>query len=313
MRSRGIITGLCLAASTLALGGCVAAAIPVVAGGALFTRGDKEERPEAEAAPEAAAQVQNPVAAVEEGEAELVPAAETVELAAAPGLAQPLEAASGDIEELAAEAGPAPALAAPSPSARPAGQAEPLSLRAYDAFYSYVDSQARRDPVEQERDSALLSAPGLLRPDRTDCSIRPPAVAIDLDPGEQTFDPASSPPPNRMLGQMLNALRLQQVDIFWVSTLPAVRAGEVRRALAAGGLDPDGDDSLLLMRNAEDRKQLRRKEIGETHCLVAIAGDTRGDFDELFFYLKDRSTAQPLEELVGAGWFLTPLPLQEGL
>jgi hypothetical protein len=42
---------------------------------------------------------------------------------------------------------------------------------------------------------------------------------------------------------------------------------------------------------------------------MAIAGDTKSDFDELFEYLKDPHAAEPLDELLGAGWFLTPLPL----
>ena len=111
---------------------------------------------------------------------------------------------------------------------------------------------------------------------------------------------------------MLAALRLQEVEIFWSSTLPAVRAGEVRKVLTNSGLDPRGRDGLLLMRNKEDRKQARIKDLGETHCLIAIAGDRRADFDELYLYLRDKSAAQPLEELIGAGWFLTPLPLNEG-
>ncbi len=67
-----------------------------------------------------------------------------------------------------------------------------------------------------------------------------------------------------------------------------------------------------MMRRKDDRKQTRRKELGETHCVIAIAGDMRGDFDELFLFLKDPASAAPLERLIGAGWFLIPLPLQEG-
>lgn len=156
----------------------------------------------------------------------------------------------------------------------------------------------------------MLAAPGLLRPDRTDCSIRPPAVVIDLDPGDGVFDPDKPATGSRDFGQMLVALRLQQVDIFWISAMPAIKAPQLRQRLAESGLDPQGRDELLLMRRAEDRKQLRRKEVSETHCIVAIAGDTRSDFDELYQYLKSRDAAQPLEELVGAGWFLTPLPLE---
>jgi hypothetical protein len=43
--------------------------------------------------------------------------------------------------------------------------------------------------------------------------------------------------------------------------------------------------------------------------VVAIAGDARSDFDELFDYLMDPSAALPIEALLDAGWFLTPPPL----
>ncbi|MFZ1741208.1 MAG: hypothetical protein WAT93_00035 [Pontixanthobacter sp.] len=198
--------------------------------------------------------------------------------------------------------------AAPS-TARLAPAYGPLDLRAYDSFYSYVDSQARKDPIESPRQSALLAAPGTLNPIRTDCSIRPPAVLIDLDPGDGAFDPDAKAQPNPALSQLLRSLRLQDIDIFWISELSAIKAGGVRNALISSGMDPEGRDGLLLMRRIDDRKQIRREELAETHCLLAIAGDSRADFDELYVYLKDKSAAQPLESLIGAGWFITPLPL----
>ena len=44
-------------------------------------------------------------------------------------------------------------------------------------------------------------------------------------------------------------------------------------------------------------------------CVVALAGDERADFDELFQYLKNPAAAAPLEALIGKGWFLIPQPL----
>lgn len=336
MTARRLLLWSSLLGSAAALSGCVAAAIPLVAGGAMVVRGNSDDKnaDETGAAGEtnvpAAARVDSPVEAVASSvPAQSLASVEPVgELPSLVGQSLPIEGAestspspteaSGTAFERAftgqgetgsaAPAGLAPAMKPIVPGAR-----EPLSLRAYDALYSYVDAQARRDPVEQPRDSALLASPALLRPDRTECSIRPPAVVIDIDPGEGTFDPSITPAQNTMLGQMLGAMRLQEIEIYWISALPAVQAGAVRKALGAAGLDPDGKDQLLLMRNGEDRKQERRRELARSHCVVAIAGDTRTDFDELFAYLKDRSAAQPLEELVGAGWFLTPLPLEQGL
>jgi hypothetical protein len=215
---------------------------------------------------------------------------------------------------LAEPSAPLPELApklAPTPRA-PTVQSGPTDFRAYDALYSYVESQARRDPVKSPRQSALLAAPGSLSPIRTECSIRPPAILVDLDPGDRPFDASITPQANPSLGQILTSFRLQEIEIFWISQQSAISAGAIRKALVASGLDPQGRDGLLLMRNADDRKQARRKELAETHCLLAIGGDTRSDFDELYLYLKEETAAQPLEELIGAGWFLTPLPLTEG-
>lgn len=192
-------------------------------------------------------------------------------------------------------------------------EANPVStdFRAYDVFYGYVEQQSRRDPVGNPRQSALLASPGSLSPRRTDCSIRPPAVLVDLDPAGSAMSLTNGQRPDPALTQILLSLRLQEIEIFWISQRPALDAGAIRRALVASGLDPQGRDGLLLMRREDDRKQIRRQELGETHCLLAIAGDERADFDELYLYLKDKSAAQPLEELIGAGWFLTPLPLTD--
>ena len=81
--------------------------------------------------------------------------------------------------------------------------------------------------------------------------------------------------------------------------------------LRATELDPDGSDAILLRRAGTERKQLVRLAAARDWCILAIAGDTRADFDELFDYLRDLDgpVARALEGNVGAGWFLTPLPI----
>lgn len=187
-----------------------------------------------------------------------------------------------------------------------------IGLGGFDDVASYAMLQAQRDPIIDGRQSAILQDPGSLDPARTDCSIRPAALLIDLDAGQNIFDPAIADSADSELGALLASVRRQQIEIFWISSLSAAEAGPVRRSLINSGLDPDGRDGLLLMRKASDRKQLRRRELDQTHCIIAIAGDNRADFDELYLYLRDPSAAQRLEELIGAGWFLTPLPLTEG-
>ncbi len=187
-------------------------------------------------------------------------------------------------------------------------EAEPLAV-----FRQYVAQQLRLSPTAKKRQSALLQNPGQLLPKRKSCSIRPAAVLIDLDPQRLPLDPsqASSLVAHEGLGPILTTIRDTGTQIFWISDNNAVAAPAIRRLLQGSGLDSDGDDAILLMRRPEDRKQTRREQLGKTHCLIAIAGDSRGDFDELFLYLKDPASAGPLERLIGNGWFLIPQPLLE--
>ena len=97
--------------------------------------------------------------------------------------------------------------------------------------------------------------------------------------------------------------------VAWISGLPADYVAGVGEALRASGLDPAGEDPLLLIRNREDHKQLLREEAHKDVCVIAIAGDGKSDFDELFGYLRDPAAAVSLDSYLGAGWFLTPPPL----
>ena len=69
---------------------------------------------------------------------------------------------------------------------------------------------------------------------------------------------------------------------------------------------PESRDILLLMRYPGDRKQTRREDLARRACLLAIAGDEREDFDELYAYLVNPEAALRLENLIGDGWFLVP-------
>lgn len=263
---------LAVVALALPLGGCVAAAIPLVASGAIVTRDDTPDE--------------------DRGVAELA--------------TPPFEGPAATPAAPAAPAEPAPAPLAVEPPS-PALAAGPGLRGDYDAFLAHASAQAARDPVDDPRSSAILAAPGSLTPATTECAILPPAVVIDLDPGEETLE-IDALAPDPLLAGGLAALRLQGVAVHWISGLSAGKAGALRARLRETGLDPEGRDALLLMRRAEDRKQVRRRELAQTHCVVAIAGDERTDFDELFAYLKDPADAADLEPLVGNGWFLVSNP-----
>lgn len=317
------------AAATLALlpmlGGCVAAvaAIPVLAGGSVVAtdRGESDKRepsavppppfagdaneravaarstavPEIEAPPPA---LREPIG--NDQAAAVQPVVATVE---DPPVASPAN------DETAALTRPAAGFDTAS-NASAATANDRLGANPYDAFYAHAAGQARLDPVDDPRASAILATPGSLSPIMSDCAIRPPAVLIDLDRGDEAIDLDQPVSPNSELAEALAALRAQNVAVFWISAASAADAGKLRDRLLVSGLDPWRRDGLLLMRRADDRKQIRRRELSEMHCVVAIAGDHKGDFDELFDYLKNPSAAQPLDALIGEGWFLTPPPFK---
>ena len=197
----------------------------------------------------------------------------------------------------------------PPPSPAPsAGQRD-----AVVNFSVYALQQAKREPGTSPREGALLASPGSLSAVRQDCGTRPPAVLIDLDPGRASFDPLGDLAPPAALGPALLSLRAQGVLVVWQSRLGDNFAETVREALATSGLDPAGVDALLLASSLEQRKQSLRDDYAASHCIVAMLGDERADFDELFLYLKEPDAAVGLESLIGAGWFLAddlfiPLP-----
>lgn len=262
---------------------------------------DTQQDPELAAAP------------VEPAHAELAPSGTATTSAGLPPVRVPLpdgrtlEISNGGAEP-ATGTGIAAAPARPNIAA--GAGVGPLDTRLYDPLVSYTTSHAAPTLTgERQRVSALLVEPGALQPETIECGMSPPAVVIDLDPAGEVLDTMRPAAPNPELGEVLGQLRAQDIAIYWISGNVAAEAGSIRRRLAEAGLDPAGRDELVLMRYDDDRKQIRRRSIGSTHCVVAIAGDARRDFDELYAYLRDQSDAAALEPLIGRGWFLIPQPL----
>lgn len=189
----------------------------------------------------------------------------------------------------------------PPPDASPHGAAQGAIARMRDYVLARQSSIGEAGkPVE----SALLARPGDLTGQRAPCRSRTKAVFVDLDPGRGTFDALSPGVPDDALADALATLRGQGITVVWFS-----RAGEnfdaaVRQALRAAGFDPAGRDQLVLMRTIEDRKQTRRDALAEFLCPIALVGDDKADFDELFLYLKNADAALALDRLIGNGWFI---------
>jgi hypothetical protein len=141
------------------------------------------------------------------------------------------------------------------------------------------------------------------------CDGLAPAVILDLDPGSDSFDPASATPQPGLVDS-LHRMRAAGITVMWASALSVDKAELVHDALARTGLDPDRTDRLILLNGPDDRKQTRRAEAATNWCVVAMAGDRRGDFDELYDYLRDPDAPVPADAMLGDGWFIAPPPLQ---
>lgn len=163
-----------------------------------------------------------------------------------------------------------------------------------------------QDPVLEPRISAVLRDPAALDGERAQCAGTTPSVLIDIDPAGSAYSSEQRLTTRPEIIDGLAQLRAAEIDIAWISSASAAYAGDLRVALTSSGLDPEARDALLLMRYPGDRKQTRRNDLAAASCLIAIAGDERADFDELFGYLVNPEAALGLELLIGDGWFLVP-------
>jgi hypothetical protein len=168
----------------------------------------------------------------------------------------------------------------------------------------------QEDPVPHRsgaRDPATVAS----QPTRANCGSQPPAVLIDLDPGSTAFDLDDPPATAPGLAEQLASLRAAGLTILWQASLPAETSERLYITLAALGLDPERTDRLLLIRKAGESKQERRQDAARDWCILAMAGDSKGDFEEAFDYLREPngSLAAALSANLGDGWFLIPQPI----
>ncbi|MEL7730944.1 hypothetical protein AAG612_15555 [Citromicrobium bathyomarinum] len=288
---------LLLLAATPGLSGCVAAAVPIAAGLAMGRQSLKDDKPEASKAAANDAE-ESPVAEGASGE-ESDNRDETGS-----------EIAAGTETEAVALASADAATVAPLPEMR--GPAGPTTEeeRTFSALFAKVTAIAQADPfTEEKRKSAILADPGAMTPERAECAFAQTAVLVDLDPGEDAAPLGESVTAPEPLTRVLAALRAQEVAVLWLSRHTAVRAGSVRRALLRSGLDTLGNDELYLVRYEQETKATRRADAAADYCIVAILGDEKRDFDELYSYLKNPDAALPFDELYGEAWFVAPAPL----
>ncbi|QJQ32010.1 hypothetical protein GV829_05700 [Sphingomonas lacunae] len=316
--------------------GCVAAALPLVAAGAVARQEvTRENRPTVEVLPDPPAASAGTAAATLPLPADTLPppiseappppmAMGTV--SASPlGMAVPLPPA---VPSTVATTAPAAAHANALP-----GEAAPIETmlaeirnrlpvyaprgdQPYDDFIRFALQQAERREAGQIQETVMLAGPplnGLMR--MLPCGFLPPAVIIDLDDGTgaglnlATADMASGVVAPGGLSEGLEQLRQRDIAVIWMTSQPFDRFDAIAGMLRSSGLDRSGADTIVLTRTVSERKQERRKTIAETHCILAIAGDRKADFDELYDYLRNPDLPIQSDSMIGAGWFLAPQPL----
>ena len=217
-----------LVGAAVALQGCVAAVLPVVAGAAVVRTATDGKEPGDD---ERAAQQQ---------QAAMEARSELAELAAAP------------VPEVVVQT------SAVTPDAFVEGDT-------YSELILYSEEQAKAGPRGTLPRSAILADPSTLRETRAPCPANIPTVLIDLDPDGALFTLDGGAQASPVLTRGLDRLRESNVAIAWISGHSAAMAGDVRLALKDSGLDAEGNDQLLLMRYPGDRKQTRQGQLRNRH------------------------------------------------
>jgi hypothetical protein len=287
------IAAAMLAASSLS--GCAVALIPVLAGGALATSAETDRDDDASAAD----------------------AARTAQVdVVLPGTSEPSPPAPAPAPApvIAAAPPPPPPPAPPPPAAGSAPLATAplamLQLTSFDPAFAQLSAFALgavAAPAGGEPPlSAVLADPVELDGRRRPClAEQAPVVVVDLDPAGGTFAAPASVPALPEHAAALARMRAAGITIAWISRSAIIQTGAIRSALDTAGLDPRGQDVLMLASSPQDRKQSLLEALAGSACILAIAGDERTDFDERFRYLRDPAAGVELENLIGEGpWFL---------
>lgn len=309
MMKRRIVLVPLLALASTSLSGCVAAAIPALAGaGMIGTRIDGDgpgDTPRAASAPAPEAPAAAAVRPAPNPEVIVAPSASPPPPVAAPAPAPAPMIAAAPAEVAAPVAPPVAAVAPVAPPVAPPSGAPRAEQFGFSQFVRYGRGVAAVSAGATGPLSAMLADPIALDGQRKRCAPgQQPVAVIDLDPAGGLFDPPADPEriPAAALG--LAVLREAGVQIAWLSDLPVAQIGAVRTALEIAGLDLRGQDIVSLRRDPEDRKQARKESLAATSCIIAIAGDAKPDFDERFQYLRNPEAGAALETAIGDGWFL---------
>jgi len=182
----------------------------------------------------------------------------------------------------------------------------------FAGFAAHALKQSERlDAGEAVSSVVLIPRVDIFAPKMMGCAGKPLAVVIDLDDERQkNWINATTLYRQNGLAEALRSLRAAKISVIWVSEEPVAASETVSAILSEGGLvEGNADDFLFLDRGGDDRKQARRWDAARNYCIVAMAGDKRSDFDELYDYLRNPEGAISLDHMFENGWFITPPPL----
>ncbi|VVT03624.1 5'-nucleotidase, lipoprotein e(P4) family [Sphingomonas sp. EC-HK361] len=330
--SRTASIALLLGAASLT-GGCVAAAIPVAAGGVIAkNKIGKRDRD----APRKPTREERRAAAA---------------LPALGGTAQPGQIYRGNLPPPSGvAAAPAPASArGPSVPAGMqylygSGEATAASLQAYLALNDWMVAKATARRIGDKVDSVVL-APGatLASPRFLPCGDKPLAVVLDVDETSllnlgyeaddsqrgtgydaQRWDAWEKTGGNAVAAVpgVLEAKAVADsvgVTFVYNSNRAAANAGQTAATLTRAGLGPAAHGSTLWLQGdvgGGSGKDARRAAIADKYCVIAMVGDQLGDFSDLFNAPGEGPQARrafaaskALKTIWGHGWFVLPNPV----
>lgn len=308
---------IALTGAAALLSGCIAAAVPIAAGGAV-ARNELNKRNRAKQEARAGAV-----------ELQTERARETMR-----GLegARPLpvtELPAGNAVRTDLTALPAPDGSLPgAPAVR--AEAAAASIQGYQSLWSYAATRLAARKEGPGAPSVILTADATLEaPGFEPCGERPPAVIIDLDESPETM----ADPDARWLrwrgdgsdsliaapgaAETLAALRREGVTVIFSSYRAPDSAPAVTAVLDRLGLGPAEPGRTLFLRGGDNGESASddatRRAIARNHCVIALVGDELGEFSDLFDTPATHGNAATetlVASLWGAGWFMLPSPIR---
>lgn len=192
----------------------------------------------------------------------------------------------------------------PPPSAAPRFD-DTASLGSLVTAMTEKLARAQMDKSETPATRSVILMPGATpdRPQFTLCEDLPPALVVDLDTSAGAQVPASD-----AMADAFDVLREAGIKVIFVSAAEARFAPVLETDLMVTGLGPAtrGDTLLLAGDRASSDKETLLWKIASSHCVVAIAGGDYSDFTPSLLSPPDITSAQPVRDLPGKGWFILP-------